>query len=87
MTFHGLSVPAPNWGGRGTENKLTRLYIFRSFICVMWQICFKRQGPDFNIAVIRAKTKPLSPERTPGISLILTEIQTYDSATELYLKL
>jgi len=53
----------------------------------MWQICFKRQGPDFNIAVIRAKNKPLSPEHTPGISLILTEIQTYDSATELYLKL
>ena len=68
-------------GGRGTENKLTTLYMFHScFICVTWQIYFKQtaravvQGPAFNIAVIRAENKLLSAEHTPGIKLGLIKI-------------
>lgn len=40
------------------------------------------RGPAFNMTVIRAETKPVSAEPTPGITLVHIKRQTYDSVTE-----
>lgn len=78
VNFHGSLVPAPNWGGRGSENKLATLY--SCSVCVTCQICFKQtaravvQHPAFNMAAISRANKPLSAEHTPGIRLTLIKI-------------